>query len=302
MTSPLAFDPRAPVAGIADTLSPLIRRLVAPNPSPFTFSGTCTYIVGDNDLVIIDPGPDTPAHADRLRALIGTSRLAAILVTHTHKDHSPLAKILKAETGATILGCGPHEAARALKEGEFNPLDSSSDYDYVPDRILSDGDRFSIAALEWDVVATPGHTINHLSFALKNERALFSGDHVMGWSTSIVAPPDGAMSHYMRSLEKLMARDDVTYLPGHGEIVKDPQRFVSHLLAHRRMREATILDAVRTGVRTIPELVGKLYRDLDPRLNHAAALSVFAHLEDLEQRGLIGADEPLTIGSQFYPA
>jgi len=295
------FDRNMPAAGRIERLSPIVQRVIAPNPGPFTFTGTCTYIVGDRDMIVIDPGPDDLAHRDLIMKAIGTSRLNAILVTHTHRDHSPLAKTLKTFTSVTLMGCGPHQLARALNDGEINPLDASSDYDYQPDRILNDNDHIHFGDIEIQVVATPGHTINHLAFALINEKALFSGDHVMGWSTSIVAPPDGAMQPYLRSLEKLIARDDQVYYPGHGEAVRNPSRFVPQLLAHRRLRETSILDSVREGVETIPELVKKLYRGLDPRLYGAAGLSVFAHLEDLVSRGLVQATPTLSLTAKFLP-
>ena len=295
------FDRNMPAAGRIERLSPIVQRVIAPNPGPFTFTGTCTYIVGDRDMIVIDPGPDDLAHRDLIMKAIGTSRLNAILVTHTHRDHSPLAKTLKTFTGVPLMGCGPHQLARALNDGEINPLDASSDYDYQPDRILNDNDHIHFGDIEIQVVATPGHTINHLAFALINEKALFSGDHVMGWSTSIVAPPDGAMQPYLRSLEKLIARDDQVYYPGHGEAVRNPSRFVPQLLAHRRLRETSILDSVREGVETIPELVKKLYRGLDPRLYGAAGLSVFAHLEDLVSRGLVQAKPTLSLTAKFLP-
>ena len=299
MGEPPDFDRNMPIAGQSERLSPLVQRIIAPNPGPFTFTGTCTYIVGDRDRIVIDPGPDDPAHRDLILKAIGTSRLSSILVTHTHRDHSPLAATLKALTGAPLIGCGPHQLARALNEGEINPLDASSDHDYQPDRVLIDGERVDFGDLEIEVIATPGHTINHLAFALLNEKALFSGDHVMGWSTSIVAPPDGAMQPYLQSLEKLITRDDQIYYPGHGEAVTSPARFVPQLLAHRRLRETGILESVRQGVSTIPELVAKLYRGLDPRLHGAAGLSVFAHLEDLVSRGLVQAEPSLSLTAKF---
>ncbi|NBR11499.1 MAG: MBL fold metallo-hydrolase [Alphaproteobacteria bacterium] len=295
------FDRNMPAAGRIERLSPIVQRVIAPNPGPFTFTGTCTYIVGDRDMIVIDPGPDDLAHRDLIMKAIGTSRLNAILVTHTHRDHSPLANTLKTFASVPLMGCGPHQLARALNDGEINPLDASSDYDYQPDRILNDNDHIHFGDIEIQVVATPGHTINHLAFALINEKALFSGDHVMGWSTSIVAPPDGAMQPYLRSLEKLIARDDQVYYPGHGEAVRNPSRFVPQLLAHRRLRETSILDSVREGVETIPELVTKLYRGLDPRLYGAAGLSVFAHLEDLVSRGLVQATPTLSLTAKFLP-
>ena len=299
MTEQPDFDRNMPQAERVERLSPLVQRVIAPNPGPFTFTGTCTYIFGDRDMIVIDPGPDDPAHRDLIMKAIGTSRLNAILVTHTHRDHSPLAKTLKSLTGVPLMGCGPHQLARTLNEGEINPLDASTDYDYQPDLILNDGERMNFGDIEIEVLATPGHTINHLAFALLNEAALFSGDHVMGWSTSIVAPPDGAMQPYLHSLEKLITRDDQVYYPGHGEAVRNPSRFVPQLLAHRRLRETSILESVREGVETIPDLVAKLYGGLDPRLHGAAGLSVFAHLEDLVSRGLVQAAPALSLTAKF---
>lgn len=299
MTEQPDFDRNMPQAERVERLSPLVQRVIAPNPGPFTFTGTCTYIIGDRDMIVIDPGPDDPAHRDLIMKAIGTSRLNAILVTHTHRDHSPLAKTLKSLTGVPLMGCGPHQLARTLNEGEINPLDASTDYDYQPDLILNDGERMNFGDIEIEVLATPGHTINHLAFALLNEAALFSGDHVMGWSTSIVAPPDGAMQPYLHSLEKLITRDDQVYYPGHGEAVRNPSRFVPQLLAHRRLRETSILESVREGVETIPDLVAKLYGGLDPRLHGAAGLSVFAHLEDLVSRGLVQAAPALSLTAKF---
>ncbi len=299
MTDDIPFERHAPETGRIEQLAPLIRRIVAPNPGPFTFTGTCTYLLGDGDVAVLDPGPDDDAHLERILTALGAARLAAILVTHTHRDHSPLAQRLKTLTGAPVYGCAPHFAARPLAEGETNLLDASADHAYAPDRVLADGDGIDLGGLRIETIATPGHTMNHLAFALPEHRVVFSGDHVMAWSTSIVAPPDGAMGAYMASLERLMARDDALYFPGHGGPVREPRRFVSALLAHRRMREATILEAVRDGVGLIPELVERLYRGLDPKLRGAAALSVFAHLEDLSARGLVKTDGAVGLHAHF---
>jgi len=274
-------------AGRAEALSPFVRRLVAPNPGPFTFTGTCTYLIGARDCVVLDPGPEDERHFEALMGALGDAHVSAIVVTHTHKDHSPLAARLKAATGAPIFGCAPHVSARALAAGEINPLDASADHAYAPDHVLADGDVFEGAGFSLRTMATPGHTMNHLAFALPEEQALFSGDHVMAWSTSIVAPPDGSMGAYMASLSRLVGRDETIYYPGHGAPVRDPQRYVRALLGHRKMREATILEAVQAGVSDIPAIVAKLYTGLDPKLHGAAALSVFAHLEELAAQGKV---------------
>ena len=286
--------------GQAITISPLVRRLVAPNGGPFTFTGTCTYLVGQGDVAVIDPGPELDAHLDALITAIGTARVSAIVVTHTHKDHSPLSRRLKALTGAPLIGCGPHQAARELGEGETNMLDASADHDHMPDRLMQDGEEFEGEGFTLQAVATPGHTMNHLAFALRQENALFSGDHVMAWSTSIVAPPDGSMGAYMASLERLMARDETIYWPGHGGPVKEPGRFVRGLLSHRRMREATIAERVQAGDRHIVSIVEKLYAGLDPKLKGAAALSVFAHLEDMVARGLVRTEDGARLDGDYW--
>ncbi|MGU3540958.1 MBL fold metallo-hydrolase [Methylobacterium sp. A54F] len=296
-----AFDAALPPAGRFETLTPLVRRRIAPNGSPFTASGTCTYVVGHGRVAVIDPGPEDAAHVDALLADLGSETVEAIVVTHTHRDHSPGARLLKARTGAPIVGCGPHWGARALAAGELPALDASVDRDHAPDRVLAEGatltgDGWSLAAVE-----TPGHTMNHLAFALPEENALFSGDHVMAWSTSIVAPPDGSMRAYMESLDKLRERPETVYWPGHGGPVRDPRRFVRGLAAHRRQREAAIRARVLAGDSDIRAIVAAIYQGLAPRLMGAAALSVFAHLEDLAERGLVATDGPPRLDGAFRP-
>lgn len=298
MTHDLVFDRSEPDGvGHAAEVTPLVRRLVAPNSGAFTFTGTCTYLVGDDALVVIDPGPDDEAHFENLLASIGSHDVSHILVTHTHKDHSPLARRLADFTGAQIWGAAPHISARALARGEINPLDASADYDHKPNRILHDGDVLRLNGMMFEVVATPGHTMNHLAFALKDHEILFSGDHVMAWSTSIVAPPDGAMRAYMQSLETLLPRGEKLYLPGHGAPVKEPRHYVKGLIAHRQAREASILSEISREPVSIPALVEKIYIGLADDLKPAAALSVFAHLEDLVERKIVITDgEPMVQG------
>jgi glyoxylase-like metal-dependent hydrolase (beta-lactamase superfamily II) len=279
-------------AGQLVELSPLVRRMVAGNAGPFTFTGTCTYVVGRGDVAIIDPGPDDPAHVAALLDSLRSESVSHIVITHTHRDHSPAARAVAAATGAMIVGCAPHHAARELGQGETNRLDASADHDYAPQRLMLDGDVLEggmPGGMRWslEALATPGHTANHLAFALKEEAALFSGDHVMAWSTSIVAPPDGSMADYMASLEKLRGREDVLYWPGHGGPVRQPQRYLRALVHHRRQREQSILTRVVAGDRSISAIVAAVYEGLDPRLTGAAALSVFAHLEDMATRGLV---------------
>lgn len=298
MSDALAFDRSEPDGvGHAAAISPLVRRLVAQNSGPFTFTGTCTYLVGQDRLVVIDPGPDDDAHFEALLDAIGAHDVSHILVTHTHKDHAPLARRLAEFTGAEIWGAAPHKAARHLVSGEVNALDASADYEHRPNRILHDGEILHLNGLTFETVTTPGHTMNHLAFALKEEFALFSGDHVMAWSTSIVAPPDGSMRSYMQSLEKLLPRSETIYFPGHGAPVKEPHQFVKGLIAHRKAREASILAELSREPVSISDLVDHIYIGLADYLKPAAALSVFAHLEDLVERKHVETDgEPVLQG------
>ncbi len=296
----LSFNLARPETGTIEEIAPGIRRLVAPNPGPFTFTGTCTYLVGGDEVLVVDPGPEDEAHLARLIAAIGTARVAGILVTHTHRDHSPLARALQARTESAIFGCAPHHAARALRLGEINPLDASADAHHAPDHVLTHGAHIEIGGRKIEVIATPGHTANHLCFALSGQGIVFSGDHVMGWSTSIVAPPDGAMGDYLASLEHLVSREeDRVYLPGHGAPVSDPRRFTRALLSHRRQRESQIFDRLAEGPKTIPELVAANYPALNPALLGAAALSVFAHIEELHARGAIHAEPELAMDAVY---
>ncbi len=279
------FDPAAMPTGLAMRLSPLVARVLAPNPSPFTYTGTQTYVVGDSDVAVIDPGPDDPGHLDALIAAIAGRPVAAILCTHTHRDHSPAARPLAERTGAPIVGCAP------LTLDDDGPrADAAFDPGYRPDRVLADGERVTGRGWTLEAVATPGHTSNHLCFALPEEGALFTGDHVMGWSTSVISPPDGDMSAYMRSMQRLADRDDRIYYPAHGDPVESPQRLVRGMMGHRKQREGQILRHIAApGGVTIPQMVEQMYKGVDTRLHAAAGRSVLAHLVDLDQRGLAAA-------------
>ncbi len=303
MSDALAFD-RAfeSPPGACVPVSGLVRRIVADNGGPFTFTGTCTYLVGHGEVAVIDPGPEDPAHLDAILGATSGETVSSILVTHTHRDHSPGAVALAGATGAPIVGCGPHRPSRTLAEAEAARLDASGDRDYRPDRELAEGDAVTGRGFTLRALATPGHTANHLAFALEEEAALFSGDHVMAWSTSIVAPPDGAMSDYMASLQKLVGREDRVFWPGHGGPVADPQRWVRGLLTHRRQREAAILQRLEVGDERIADIVPKLYPEIVPALRGAAALSVYAHLEDLVGRGLASADGMPSLDSRYRRA
>jgi glyoxylase-like metal-dependent hydrolase (beta-lactamase superfamily II) len=267
--------------GRIERLGPLVRRLLAPNPSPFTFSGTQTYIVGSGEVAVIDPGPAIESHVDAILEATEGERIVAILCTHTHRDHSPASLPLQEAVGAPIVGCAP---LALVDEGPR--ADAAFDAEYRPDRILGDGETVAGEGWTLEAVATPGHTSNHLCFALPQEAALFSGDHVMGWSTTVVAPPDGDMAAYMTSLERLRRRNDRVYYPAHGPAVEDPKAHLARLIAHRRGRERQILTELQDGEGRIPLIVEHLYADVDPRLHPAAARSVLAHLLDLEARGL----------------
>ena len=268
--------------GAAEQLEPLVARVLAPNPSPFTYTGTQTHIVGTTDVAVIDPGPDDPAHIEALLRAIDGRPVTAIVITHTHRDHSPGSRPLKAATGAPIVGCAP------LALDDLGPrADASFDGDYRPDRVMAEGDAVSGEGWTLIAVATPGHTSNHLAFALPETKALFTGDHVMGWSTSIVSPPDGDMAAYMASLDKLMHRDDRLYYPAHGDPVENPRRLVRGMMGHRKQREGQILRLLREGASPIPAMVERMYVGLDSRLFPAAGRSVLAHLIDLRDRGLV---------------
>ncbi len=269
--------------GIPILLEPLVCRVLAPNPSPFTYTGTQTYIVGDRDLAVIDPGPDDPDHLNALRSAIGGRPVKAILITHHHRDHSPASRPLAKATGAPIMG-----AASFAADYEGGRSDAAFDRDYAPDHVLAEGEGVAGDGWTLTALATPGHTSNHLAFALPQTRALFSGDHVMGWSTSIVSPPDGDMADYMASLEKLMERDDRVYYPGHGEAVDNPRRLVRGMLGHRKQREGQILRLLGKGDElTIAAMTARMYVGLNPKLLPAAERSVLAHLYDLRTRGLV---------------
>jgi len=291
-----------PSHGAAVPVAAQVVRLTVNNPGPFTFHGTNSYIVGTDTLAVIDPGPEDDSHFDALMATIADRPVSHIFVSHTHKDHSPLTARLKQATGAIIAAEGPHRAARPMRLGEVNPLQESSDLAFEPDLRLADdqlvqGDGWAIRAIH-----TPGHCANHAAFALEGTGILFSADHVMAWATTIVAPPDGAMSDFMHSVDRLLARDDGLYFPGHGGPVTKPLPFLRALKAHRKMRERAIVERLRKGDRTIPEMVAAIYRDTDPRLHGAAALNVLAQLEDLVARGVASVEGELGIDAVYGSA
>jgi glyoxylase-like metal-dependent hydrolase (beta-lactamase superfamily II) len=287
------------VPGRAAVVAPGVRAIVANNPGPFTFKGTVSYIIGRGEVAILDPGPDDDAHVAALLAAVSGETVTDIFVTHTHRDHSPAVAKIKAATGASVYAEGPHRLARPLHIGETARLDASADLDFRPDIALADGAMVSGDGWTIEALTTPGHTANHMAYALKEADLIFTGDHVMAWSTSIVAPPDGAMSDYMASLQKLARRREPIYLPGHGGAVRDAPRFVQSYIQHRQAREASILHRLDKGAADIPTLVRAIYIGIDPRLVGAAALSVLAHLEDLVARGLVVTEGLPSIGGIY---
>jgi len=278
-------------------VAPGIRRIVARNPSPFTFRGTGTYVVGDGEVAVIDPGPDLDEHVAALLAELSGEQVTHILITHTHNDHSPAAAALKAATGAPTYGFGPHAGG---KRGD-PAVEEGGDWDFTPDVTVYDGDAIAGSGWRFEAVHTPGHTSNHLCFALPDQGILFSGDHVMGWSTSVIAPPDGEMSAYMASLDKLLVRSDAVYWPTHGPAITEPQAHVRAFVAHRREREAGIVECLAAGSERIDAIVDKLYVGLQPGLRLAAGRSVHAHLLDLAGRGIVESEGAPTIDAIYRP-
>tara|TARA_R110002167_G_scaffold192921_3_gene395528 strand:+ start:654 stop:1556 length:903 start_codon:yes stop_codon:yes gene_type:complete len=288
--------------GVSEQVSPLIRRVVANNPGPFTFTGTGTYIVGHDrpgaGVAVIDPGPDDDAHLAALLSALDGQTVSHILVTHTHRDHAPLARPLSQATGAPVLAAAPpigaHDSAVAIEEDD--------DDDFRPDQILCDGEIVTGDGWTLETLATPGHASNHLAFVLAEENALFSGDHVMGWSTTVVAPPDGDMVAYMQSLDAVIARNFTTLWPTHGAPITDPAPFLRAYRGHRLARESQILERLNAGDRTIAAMVPVLYSAVDDRLWPAASLSVLAHLIKLVAEGRVVAEPQATLTATYRPA
>ena len=290
--------------GTATRLSPLIRRVIAPNPSPFTFHGTGTYILGEGHVAVIDPGPDLPEHVDALRAALAGEEISHILVTHCHLDHSPACRRLREFTDAPTYAYGRHGAGRSMgddAEGEVK-VEEGADLAFVPDREVRHGDVIEGDGWSVECVFTPGHTSNHMCYQLREERALFTGDHVMAWSTSVISPPDGDMSAYMNSLELLLERDDARYWPTHGPAVEDPKGFVQSYIDHRREREAQILQQIGEGRHRIEEMVPRMYAEYPEFMYPAAARSVFAAVLYLVEQGRLTCDPPARIDGEFHLA
>lgn len=298
------------VYGVVDDVSPLIRRVVANNPSRFTFKGTGTYLVGRGDVAVIDPGPADDAHAAAILAALGPhERITHLVVTHTHTDHSPGVRTLRAlGVDAPVVGCGPHGEVAAddpddkivfgVAEADddekpaSDTLREGADLEHIPDAQMHDGDIVCGTGWRLTAVHTPGHTSNHLCFALAGERVLFTGDHVMGWSTSVIGPPDGNLNQYLASLDKLLRRSDVAYWPTHGPRIDDPRGLVGAFVTHRNERTQQLLEALASGPATLPQIVPTLYADVDKKLWKAAVASMYAHALALVERGLIRSDGP----------
>lgn len=278
--------------GVLVDISPNVRRIVAQNPGPFTFKGTGTYVVGHGKVAVIDPGPDLPAHVDALLEALDGEEVTHQFITHTHIDHSPAARLLQQRTGAPTYGFGPHGAGKYEKGAK---VEEGGDTDFTPDHTLIHGDRVVGDAWSFDCIHTPGHTSNHLCFAYREENALFTGDHVMGWSTTVVSPPDGDMREYLDSLRHLSERNDQIYYPTHGAPIENPGPFIRGLIAHRKMRERQIISVLEAGENTIPDMVPGMYKGLDPILIPAAQRSVFAHVIDLVDQGKIISEGDLAI-------
>lgn len=277
----MAIPPEPWPTGKVEQLEPLVARLLAPNPSPYTYTGTQTYLVGTKDLAIIDPGPDDPDHIGAILAAISGRKVSAIMCTHTHRDHSPAAAPLAKATRAPVVGCAPLRF-----EGDNSGIEAAFDQQYDPDRVLEDGE--AMTGMGWTLTAlfTPGHISNHLCFALEESGAVFTGDHVMGWSTSVIVPPDGDMGDYLASLQKLYEREqDRVYYPAHGPPVENPRQLVRGTIGHRKAREKQVLRLLAERARSEAALVPDMYAGVDPRLWPAAQMSVLAHLIDLERRG-----------------
>jgi glyoxylase-like metal-dependent hydrolase (beta-lactamase superfamily II) len=298
--------------GSVSQLTPLIRRIVAENPSKFTYKGTGTYIVGHGDVVVIDPGPRLDTHRAALTAALEGERVRAILVTHCHSDHSPLAAWLRDETGAPTIAYGPHprpepgtepvDPAGDDDEGEHTEIEESTDYDFVPDITAADGEVVvDSSGLTMTAVHTPGHTSNHMCWSLAEEGALFTGDHVMGWSTTVVSPPDGDMVAYIDSLRRVADRNDAMLWPTHGPPRDDGRRYVTALIEHREARELGVLEAVRAGRSTIPEIVALLYADVREELHKPAGRSVWAHLDKLVAEGRVATEGPPILDGTYLP-
>ncbi len=275
-------------------VSPRIRRVIADNPGPFTYLGTGVYIVGNGEVAVIDPGPVIAAHFEALKLALAGETVTHVLTTHTHLDHSPLAHPLAEWAGCKVFGRPDPDVAHAgvtLEEG--------GEAGFRPDVLVNDGDVFSGKDWTLEAITTPGHMSNHVCYGLREENALFSGDHIMGWSTTVISPPDGNMRQYFVSLDKIRKRGFSTLWPTHGPPITDVAPFIDAYAAHRRAREAAIVERMKAGDTSIPEMVKVIYRDVDKRLHAPAAHSVLAHVIQLVEEGRVIAEGPLEISTHY---
>ena len=298
MSAELAFNRSVDVHyGVAEEVAPGIRRIVANNPSPYTFLGTNTYLVGSGDIAIIDPGPDDERHIRAIADATKGERVSHILITHSHRDHCDGARALQEALGGEILSFGPTETPRGASAAGLGS--DFVDEAFVPDRTIEDGEEVKGRGYAIDVLHTPGHAPDHLCFALVGQRTMFTGDHVMGWNTTVIAPPEGNMAKFLASMQRLLKRNDKIFLPAHGGRIQTPQRVVKAYVMHRQWRENTILACLDEGGRTIPQIVAKIHGGLDPELNDAASLSVLAHLEYLGERDMVTTEGPSGLGAVY---
>jgi glyoxylase-like metal-dependent hydrolase (beta-lactamase superfamily II) len=287
---PLAFDTAfAPEAGQAVEVEPGIVRVTAPNAGPYTFRGTNSFLIGDGPLFVLDPGPDDPRHLEALQRAIGGRGVAAIVITHTHRDHTGLARRLQAATGAPLWFGGRHRSSRPRRFLEFDPVAAGSDWQLLPDRVLADGDRIAAGGIGLEAIATPGHCANHLAFGVTGTPWLFTGDHIMGWNSTLVPVPDGSMADYLGSLEKVIGLAYAHYLPAHGGPIPDGPAYARALLAHREQRNTQVIEAVVAGVTSLGRLQRRIYPTLAPSLRGAARMTLKAHVEYLAEQGRIRA-------------
>ena len=290
--------------GVLETVAPSVRRMIARNPSPFTFHGTGTYVVGHGRVAVIDPGPALEEHIEALAGALRDETVTHVLVTHTHRDHSPGCALLRRFTPAPTYGFGPHGSGRIRSEaaGAGEEVEEGADFEFEPDVAVRDGDVIECGGFSFECVHTPGHTSNHVCYRLREERALFCGDHVMGWSTTIVSPPDGHMGDYLASLDRLLAGGDRTYWPTHGAPIRDPGPFVESLIKHRHRRAREVEACLRDGLDTIPAMVRRMYHDLPAAMHPAAARSVLSTVIHLVEQGVVTCGGPPSTDARYAPA
>lgn len=294
--------------GILQEAEPGIRRVIAPNPGPFTLYGTGTYVIGKGNVAVIDPGPAITAHIEALVQGLHDETISHILVTHTHLDHSPGCALLKDFCDAPTYGFGPHGSGRERREGQVEariagPAEEGADFDFTPDIQVRDGDIIDGDDFVIECLHTPGHTSNHVCYRLceptEGSGILFCGDHVMGWSTTIVSPPDGDMGAYIGSLKRLLEEDDRTYWPTHGDPIRDPKSRIESLIHHRHRREGEIIDCLHRGIDTIPEMVRDIYRELPAAMHRAAGRSVLASIIHLIEQGMVSGADPVSLDTRY---